>query len=115
MFLETVLKLGGGGVLLLLPLSACHILGLPKPQSGFWPRLLGSVLVGIGGATYIEGATPTHGLGMAGCALINIVAVAVIVSMLILGGIGKTRRARWVFSLLAVLLGVLGLAELTQI
>lgn len=115
LFIETVLKLSGGVVLLLLPLTACHLLGLPKPQSGIWPRLLGSVLVGLAAATYLEGATTIHALGIAGCAVINIVAVAVIVTLLILGGAGKSRRARLVLGLLAVVLTLLSLLEIAQL
>ncbi len=115
LFLETVLKLSGAVVLLFLPLTACSVLGLPKPQSGLWPRLLGSVLAGIAGATYIEGSSSEHGLGIAGCAVINIVAVAVILTLLVLGAVGKTRRARWSLGLLAVLLSVLSLLELAQV
>ena len=115
LYIETILKLSGGLVLLLLPLTACSVLGLPKPQSGLWPRLLGSVLVGLAGATYIEGATSARGLGMAGCVVINMVAVAAILTLLVLGAAGQSRRGRAILALLAAALVVLSFLELGQI
>jgi hypothetical protein len=115
LYIETILKLAGGLVLLLLPLTACSVFGLPKPQSGLWPRLLGSVLVGLAGATYIEGATQARGLGMAGCVIINMVAVAVILTLLTLGAAGSSRRGRGILALLSLLLFFLSFLELGQI
>ncbi len=115
LYIETILKFSGGLVLLLLPLTACSVFGLPKPQSGLWPRLLGTVLIGIAGATYIEGATGTHGLGMAGCLVINMVAVASILTLLTFGAAGKSRRARGILALLALALLLLSFLELGQI
>ncbi len=115
LYLETILKLSGGAVLLLVPLTACRLFGLPKPPSGLWPRLLGSVLVGLAGATYLEGATDVRGLGMAGLAIINFVAVVAILTLLALGAAGTTRRAKSTLALLALVLLVLGLLELAQV
>ncbi len=55
LFLELLLKLSGGLVLLLVPLAACRVLGLPRPDHGIWPRLLGVVLIGIGGSALHRG------------------------------------------------------------
>ncbi len=115
LFIETVLKLAGGLVLLLLPLTACSVFGLPKPQSGLWPRLLGAVLVGLAGATYIEGATEAHGLGMAGSGIINAVAATAILAMLALGAAGTSRRGRFILALLALALLFLCLLEIAQL
>ena len=115
LYIETILKLSGGVVLLLLPLTACSVFGLPKPQTGLWPRLLGTVLIGIAGATYVEGATTVRGLGMAGCLIINMVAVASILTLLTFGAAGSSRRARGVLALLAVALLFLSFLELGQI
>lgn len=115
LFIETVLKLSGGLVLLLLPLTGCRVFGLPKPQTGLWPRLLGAVLVGFAGATYIEGATGEHGLGMAGCSIINAVAAAVILILLALDAAGNTQRGRLILALLALALLALCLLEIAQL
>lgn len=115
LYIETILKLSGGLVLLLTPLAACSVFGLPKPQSGLWPRLLGAVLIGMAGATYIEGATTADGLGMAGLVIINMVAFAVILTLLVLGAAGTSRRARAILALLALALLSLSVLELAQI
>ncbi len=115
LYIETVLKLSAGLVLVLLPLMACRVLGLPRPQSGLWPRLLGAVLIGLAGATYIEGSTNLHGLGMAGCAIINLVSVVVVLTLMALGGVGNTRRSKFSMALLALALMVLGILELAQL
>jgi hypothetical protein len=115
LFIETVLKLSGGLVLLLLPLTACGVFGLPKPQTGLWPRLLGAVLIGLAGATYVEGATGQHGLGMAGCCIINVVAALVILTLLALDAAGNTQRGKLILALLAVALLMLCVLELAQL
>lgn len=115
LFIETILKLTGGLILLLVPLTACSVFGLPKPQSGLWPRLLGAVLVGLAGATYVEGGTDVDGLGMAGCVVINMVAVAAILTLLTLGAAGNSRRGRGILALLSLALFFLSLLELGQI
>ncbi|MEQ8822808.1 MAG: ABC transporter permease [Filomicrobium sp.] len=115
LYIETVLKLTGGLVLVFMPLMACRVLGLPRPKSGLWPRLLGAVLLGLAGATYIEGGTELRGLGMAGCAIINLVSVIVILSLIALDGAGVTRRAKASMALLSVTLMVLGILEIAQI
>ncbi len=116
LWVETLLKGSGGLVLLLLPLTAAHLLGLSKPPSGLWPRLLGSVLLGLAAATYIEGATgASRGLGIAGCAAINLIAAGAILSMLVLGGAASTVRGRAILALLAGLLVLLSLFEIANV
>lgn len=115
LYIETVLKLSGGLVLVLLPLMACRVLGLPRPQSGLWPRLLGAVLIGLAGATYLEGSTELRGLGMAGCAIINLVSVIVILTLMALGGAGSTRRSKASMALLSFVLMLLGILEVAQV
>lgn len=114
LFIETVLKLSGGLVLTFAPLTAAHVFGLSKPQSGLWPRLLGAVLIGLAGATYLE-AVKHDGLSMAGCAVINLAASAVIFSLLLLGAGATSWRGRVVLGLLVVLLAGLSLFEIAYI
>ena len=52
LWLETLLKLIPGLLLALAPLTTLRILGLPRPDTGFWPRLCGALLVGIAGALF---------------------------------------------------------------
>lgn len=114
LWLETLLKAAGGAVLLLAPLVACRILGLPKPQTGLWPRLLGAVLIGVAAASYAEGAG-WHGLGLAGSVLINLIAAGVLFALLVIGSPAPTSRGRLALAILAGLLTLLALVEIALI
>ncbi|MEO1207154.1 MAG: ABC transporter permease [Pseudomonadota bacterium] len=116
LFLEMVLKLSAGCVLVLLPLTASRVLGLPKPERGVWHRLLGSVLIGLAGAIYLEGRLPgSSGLGLAGLVVINLSAVAVVFSSLVLNLGASTGRGRSILALTAVLLLVLSILEIAHV
>ncbi|MCV0369335.1 MAG: ABC transporter permease [Filomicrobium sp.] len=114
MWLETLLKATGGAVLLLLPLTACRILGLPKPQTGFWPRLLGALLLGVAAASYAEGVG-WRGIGPTGLILINFISASAIFALLVLQRAAETARGRLVLSVLAGLLVLLSLLEIAHI
>jgi hypothetical protein len=114
LWIETVLKLAGGFVLLVTPGLAIKVLGLPRGDT-FWPRLLGAVLIGIGGACYIGGAVPgAKGLGLAGAILINLAAASAIAAHLVLHRSGPSARGSAILWLLVGLLFVLSLAEIAR-
>ena len=115
LWFETLLKLAGGAALLLAPLSVIKILGLPPSATGFWPRLLGVVLIGIAGAAFIEGAwAGSRGLGLAGLILINLASAAVLAMAALFGGGAQTRRGAFTLWALVVLLFVLALFEIAH-
>lgn len=126
LWIETLLKLAGGLTLALAPLTAIRVLGLPGTDSGFWPRLLGAVLIGLAAATFLEGrfgGTP-RGLGIAGCFLVNLAAVAMLIAQLVLsqprlraasGRPPQTRRGQAVLWLLVCLLSLLIVFEIAHI
>ncbi len=111
---ETILKLVGGVSLLFFPLTVSRVFGLPMAPSGFWPRLLGAVLIGIAGATYLE-MVKHNGLSIAACVIINLVGASTIIGLLIFKGAGNTRRGRATLGILALLLMVLLLVEIAYI
>ncbi len=116
LYVEMLLKLAGGIVLVLLPLTTSRILGLPKPQKGLWHRLLGGVLFGLAGAIYLEGRLPgSSGLGLAGLVVINLAGAAVIVSSLVLGLGATTARGRLVLALTGLCLFILALVEIAHV
>jgi hypothetical protein len=51
LWLETLLKFVPGLLLALAPLTTLRVLGLPRPETGFWPRLLERAI----GETFAEG------------------------------------------------------------
>ncbi len=114
LWIETLLKLAGGALLLIAPLTTIKVLGLPRSASAFWPRLLGAVLVGIGAATFIEGAWGgSRGLGLAGLIVINILSAALVAVVALFGG-GGTRRGSLALWSLVVVLIVLVLFEIAH-
>jgi hypothetical protein len=115
LWLETLLKLAGGAALVLAPITTIKLLGLPPTANGFWPRLLGAVLIGLSAATFIEGAWEgSRGLGLAGLIVINILAAALIALTGLFGGGAATRRGTFTLSCLVVLLFVLALVEIAH-
>ena len=85
LWIETLLKLVFGLVLATVPLTAARLFGLSRPDSGFWPRLLGGVLIGLAAATFLEGwVKNAHGLGLGGCLVINLAAAAILFALLVL-------------------------------
>jgi len=113
LWFETLTKLGLGAALLVLPGAFAKILGLPLAMGGFWPRLLGGTLVGLGAAAFIEGAwTGSRGIGIAGLILVNL-ALAATMALAVLAGDGPpTRRGRLVIWIGVILLFGLSLFEI---
>ncbi|MCB1512198.1 MAG: hypothetical protein KDJ36_14955 [Hyphomicrobiaceae bacterium] len=118
LWIEALLKFGGGLVLLFLPITTAKILGLPHANLGFWPRLMGALLIGIAGAIYLEGSSLTQykhaGLGIAGIAVINISGVMGLVGLIIMRLV-KTTRGTLVLWLLCSTLLVLILFEIAAL
>ena len=116
LWIETLLKLSAGLLLVLTPLSVIKLFGLPRTDTGFWPRLLGAVLVGLAGALFVEGRTPgSHGLGLAGCVIVNVSAVSIMTTLLVLDAgppSARGRAAMWMLVLLLILLSILEIANL---
>ena len=116
LWFETLLKLSGGLALTIAPLTIIKLLGLPPAATSFWPRLVGTILIALAGATFIEGSLPgSRGLGLAGCVLINLVTAGMIVIVATLGGGASTRRGTAALWVLVVLLIVLSLVEIAHI
>ena len=107
LWIETLLKLASGLVLITAPLPAIRLLGLPRTESAFWPRLLGAVLMGLAAGTFLEGRIGTRGMGLAGCLLVNLSVAGMLTTLLVLGRASTTRRGRLLlWALVAVLLGL---------
>lgn len=109
LWIEFVTKLAGGLVLLSFPLTAIKVLGLPKSETAFWPRVLGAVLIGLAIATYMENSVKLgHGLGLGGSFVINLTGGLTFAALLFLKQAGTTVRSRVV--LWACSLALIGLA-----
>lgn len=113
LWVETLLKLGGGLFLLLSPPAFLRLLGLPRTDSGFWLRLSGGLLIGMAAATFVEGWLPgSRGLGVAGCMIINFLGAAVIAALIVLNPAVAPRRGRFLLWGFVAALTLLGLIEI---
>lgn len=116
LWIETLLKFSAGLLLVLAPLTAIKLLGLPASGSGFWPRLLGAVLIGLAGALFLEGSVPgSSGLGLGGCLIVNFSAIAMLSILLVFEAgppSARGRAATWGVVVLLVWLSVLEIANL---
>ena len=113
--LELALKLGSGLALLSFPLTVIKILGLPKSETAFWPRLLGAMLLGLAVATYMDASARLgHGLGLAGAMVLNFSVAFALIGMLVLGESAPWRGRALLWVLAAGLLG-LALVEIAYI
>lgn len=108
LWIEFVLKLAAGLVLVIAPRSTIKLLGLPAASptgAAFWPRMTGVLLTGIAGASFLQGwLTRPSGLGLAGSALINICLAAMLLTTLVMTRGGMAQRGRILLLLLGFLL-----------
>jgi hypothetical protein len=115
LWVETLLKFFPGVLLAAAPMSTLRLLGLPRPDSGFWPRICGAILVGIAAALFIEGSSMGHGLGLAGVIVINLAGAAALSTMLVLDSGPASARGRtlvWLTVCVLVTLSVIEIAVL---
>jgi hypothetical protein len=115
LWLETLLKFVPGALLALAPIATLRVLGLPRPDTGFWPRLCGVLLVGIAGALFLEGTSRGHGLGLAGAIIINLSGASLLATLLVLEAGPDSARGRatvWLVVCALVTLSVFEIATL---
>lgn len=116
LWIETLLKLSAGLILVLAPLSAIRLFGLPPSNTSFWPRLLGALLIGVAGALFLEGGRPgSHGLGLAGCVVVNLAGAVMMGTLLVMDAGPPSARGRglvWMVLVILLILSVLEMAVL---
>jgi hypothetical protein len=88
---------------------------LPRPDTGYWPRLCGALLIGIAGALFIEGTSRGHGLGLAGCIIINLCGATVLATLLVLERGPASARGRTVVWALVCALIILSVVEIATL
>lgn len=116
LWIETLLKLSAGLVLVAAPGWTARALGLPRDPTGFWPRVLGGVLLGLAGGFVLEGwIGHVHGLGLAAALVLNFVIAGTLGTLLVLGKAAPTRRGRVLLWLVVALLVLLALLELAHV
>ena len=105
---EALLFLVMGAILAVFPVGIIASLGLPAGQPGFYRRLLGATLIGVGLALMMN-ALPSglSGLGLRGAMAVNL-CVALALALQLLTGARKTpaRGKRLLWLLVVVLVGL---------
>jgi len=103
-----------GILLLLFPVGAAEILGVPAFKTGFYPSILGAVLFGIGIALLLErfGASKNiRGLGLDGAIVINVCGAGALLLWLVLAPPAMPLRGFVILGAVAVVVLVLGFVE----
>ena len=115
LFIDTVINLVLGCLLVTFPASVVSALGVPGSDSAFYPSILGAVLLGIGIALLIE-IVKGRGLGLMGAVSINLCGGIVLGGWLLFGGLHLSVRGYvFLWALVALLVGVSAIEFLVQI
>ena len=112
LLVDAVINLVLGLSLILYPPALIRLLGIPDIRPGFYARVLGGVLFGIGLALSIEAFAGVDGLGIAGAAAINLCGGAAVAGALMGQDLPIPIRGRVVLWGLVTVLAGLSLVEL---
>ncbi len=117
LWFEIIFKGAIGATLLILPLTALSVAGLQRPETGFWPRLVGALLLGIAAGVFLTLRFPeaNGGIGPAGLVPINLGTAAAFIIPLIMGSAAPTRRGRAIAVIGAVASLALAFLEIAHI
>ena len=113
--IDSFINLLLGVVLIFFPESLARSLGIPIPESAFYPSILGGVLFGIGIALALEFWKPQQrlgGLGLGGAIAINMSGAIVLAAWLVRGVVDIPVRGYVFLWTIAVLLVGISAAEL---
>jgi len=114
LLVDGIINLILGILLLLFPFGIAEILGVPLPESNFYPTILGGVIFGIGIALLIEGYGETRGvrgLGLGGAIAINFCGAGILMLWLIFEPLNLSLRGRIVLWVVAISVFGLGTLE----
>ncbi|MBS0231987.1 MAG: ABC transporter permease [Proteobacteria bacterium] len=113
---EIAIKAAAGAALLVAPLIFLTLMGIQKPASGFWPRLVGALTLAIAASIWIGIEIPQArgSIGPAALVPINLMTTAVLVAALVLGAAAPTRRGKIIVAVAAVSLAALAFLEIAH-
>jgi hypothetical protein len=113
--IDGIINLLIGLVLLLFPWGTGNWLGLPIPDSNFYPVILGAVIFGIGLALMLEWKGPgekIQGLGLEGAITINFMGGGVLFFWLVLAPFQLPLHGIIILWTVALTVLIVGLVEL---
>jgi hypothetical protein len=110
--IDAAVNVALGVLLLVFPKPVVRALGAPEALTGFYPSILGAVLIGIGLALMIEHGNQregSRGLGLVGALTINLAGGATLAWWLIFGSLNlPVRGAMFLWALVVLLVGLSG-------
>jgi hypothetical protein len=115
LFIDGIVNLFLGVLLLLFPFEIAPRLGVPIPDTYFYPTILGAVLLGIGIALLMDvygQPRGIRGLGIAGAISINFCGAGVLTLWLIFAPLGLPLRGYVVLWAIATGVFAIGFVEL---
>jgi hypothetical protein len=115
LFIDSLINLFLGTLLLAFPPGLMERLGMPQTEHSFYPTILGAVLIGIGLALLLEcGGRPSGlvGLGLGGAMAINLSGRIMLATWLASGRLRIPMRGQAVLWSLVVILIVISATEL---
>jgi hypothetical protein len=117
LWIEIIAKALIGVTLMIAPLTAASILGVQRPDTGFWPRLLGGLTLGVAAGVWVGTEFPNvHGsLGPGGLIPINLFAAGALIAQLILGSAAPTKRGKLCIAVSVLLLLALAFLEIAHV
>ena len=114
LIIDGIVNLILGLLLLLFPLGAAEILGVPQAASNFYPTILGGVIFGIGIALLLEvygHPGGIRGLGLGGAIVINICGAGILTLWLIFKPLNLPVRGLIILWVVAVVVLGIGILE----
>ncbi len=114
---EILVKAIAGALLFLAPLTTLALLGLERPSTGFWPRLVGAMTLGIAAGVWIGLQFPSArgAIGPGGLIAINFATAAALITPLIMGTAAPSRRGKLVAVAVAISLLALAFLEIAHV
>ena len=116
--IDALIDFALGLLLIVFPRGVLSFLGVPRPDSAFYPSILGGVLVGIGIALWLErdgDRRRTRGLGLHGAIAVNLCGALVLTGWLLLGNLRLPPRGAALLWGIAVLVLGVGIVEIVQV
>ena len=114
LLIDGIVNLILGILLLLFPFGVAGILGVPQPESNFYPTILGGVILGIGIALLLEAYGErwgARGLGLGGAIAINFCGAGILMVWLIFEPLNLPLRGLIILWVIAISVCGLGILE----
>ena len=113
LLIDGIVNLILGILLLLFPFGVAEILGVPLPETNFYPTILGGVIFGIGIALLLEAYGErwgVRGLGLGGAIVINFCGAGILALWLVFKPLNVPLHGLiilWVIAICVLGLGIL--------